>query len=69
MSLWFNSNGDRPSEVTKKLKKLGFKVTTGNYDYEFDWHGSVKTDDILLLGDKVQAMLKGSNVSFKLEST
>ena len=68
LSVWFNTNGENPSNITKKLAKIGFKPIRGNYDYEYDWKRTASVDEILNIGDKLQQMLKGSNVLFKLET-
>jgi hypothetical protein len=68
LSIWFNSNGEKPSEVTRKLSDVGFKALRGNFDYEYSWGHSASVDEILTMGDKVQKMLKNCNVLFKLET-
>lgn len=68
LSIWFNTNGEKPSEVMKKLETLGFKASRGNYDHVYDWGKVVETDDILRMSDSLQKTLKGSQVLFKLET-
>ena len=66
LKLFFYSEGKKPSEVAATLKKLGFKTAIGKYDFAYDWAGKKPTEkDILALGDKVAAKLKGSKASFK----
>ena len=68
LSIWFNSDGAKPSEVTKILAKIGFRPIRGNYDYEYDWGHNASVEEILDLGDRIQKMLKNCNVLFKLET-
>ncbi len=68
LTLWFNSDGGRPSEVTKKLKDIGFKPVKGNYDFAYDWDDDAPVDEILRIGDKVQKVLKDDKVLFNLET-
>lgn len=68
LSVWFNSNGNTPSEITKKLEKLGFKPMRGNYDYYYEWGINPGVNDVLSLGDNIQKTLKGANLHFKLET-
>lgn len=66
LKLFFYSEGKKPSEVAATLKKLGFKTAIGKYDFAYDWGKKPTEKDILALGDKVTAKLKGSKASFKL---
>ena len=68
LTLWFNSNGEKPSIVTRKLEQLGFKPVQGNYDFVYKWGQKASIEDVLATSDKVQRELKNCNVSFKLET-
>jgi hypothetical protein len=68
LSIWFNTNGEKPSDVVRKLETLGFKATRGNYDHVYDWGKIVDTDEIIRLSDNLQKSLRGSQVLFKLET-
>ena len=69
LTLWFNSEGSKPSQVVRQMEKFGFKSLRGNYDFEYDW-GSRKAsvDDVLIMNDRLQATLKKGNVLFKSET-
>ncbi|MBI1973614.1 hypothetical protein HYS54_02270 [Candidatus Micrarchaeota archaeon] len=66
--VWFNSEGRKSSEITKRLTGLGFKVTKGAYDYEYDWKRNADLEEIFSLSDKVHETLRGCNAYFKVES-
>lgn len=66
--VWFNSEGIGPSKVTDRLLAMGFKPIHGNYDYVYDWGENADTFDIIRMGDRIQAALKGFGVMFKLET-
>lgn len=66
--VWFNSEGERPSEVNRRLMSLGFELTKGSYDFEYQWNGSASLDQVLELGDKVYLSLHGTGAMFKLET-
>ncbi len=68
ITLWFNSEGIPPSQVIKKLEDIGFRPVKGNYDMEYDWGRPVTVEEVLDLGDRVQALLKDAAVLFKLET-
>ncbi len=68
LTLWFNSEGKTPFEVTERLMSMGFRPTKGGYDYVYDWDRRPTTDDALALANQVHATLKGCNVAFKLET-
>lgn len=66
--LVFTTDGAKPSEVVEKVKAVGFKVAVGRYDFVYDWEKDVTPEEIIALGDKLTEALRGTGVSFKLES-
>lgn len=68
LSIWFNSEGARPTEVTKKLNELGFEITKGPYDFTYTWSEGVSMDEILKIGDRIQEALSDFKVVFSLET-
>lgn len=68
LTLTFSSEGARPSEVVEKLHMLGFKPTTGAYDFIYDWGRNATVEDAIWFADKIQEALKGCTVQFQLET-
>jgi len=68
ITIMFNSNGSRPSEVFDALHNMGFQPTTGNYDGVFKWDKRANLDDAIYLADRVYLTLKGTGTLFKLET-
>jgi len=68
ITIMFNSNGSRPSEVFDALHNMGFQPTTGNYDGVFKWDKKATLDDAIYLADRVYLTLKGTGTLFKLET-
>jgi len=68
LTLWFNSEGSKTSDVTQRLMSMGFNPTHGAFDYEYDWTRGATTDDCVGLADQVHATLKDCNVNFKLHT-
>lgn len=68
ITLWFNSDGEGPSEITKKLESIGFNPIHGNYDLMYEWDKKASVEEILRLGNLVQKKLKGAKVMFKMET-
>lgn len=68
LTVYFSSEGAKPSEVTDALLDLGFKPTKGNYDYVYEWGDVKDVRDVIWFGDRVHLGLKGYNVRFKLET-
>lgn len=77
MQMWtfvtvtFNSNGAKASEIHKVMKELGFRTTIGNYDYVYKWEekdvppakvSEFVSEKLLTLIDTVQKRLEGKNV-------
>lgn len=68
LTVFFASDGAKPSQVTESLMNLGFKPTKGNYDYVYDWGDVKELKEIIWFGDRVHAALAESRVLFKLET-
>lgn len=68
LSVWLNSDGASPSEITQRLLGMGFRPMKGNYDYVYDWNKKATIDEAINLAEQVHQTLKGLNVLFKLES-
>jgi hypothetical protein len=68
LTIWFNSEGAEPAIVMKRLRGMGFKPITGQYDHEYDWRRTVTLDEVLTLGNSVHETLKGLKVLYKLET-
>ena len=73
LTITFDSEGAKPSDVVERLSMLGFKPAHGNYDFVYDWgnkdsESKVRVEDAVWFGDKVHATLRGSKVLFQLET-
>jgi len=69
LTIMFNSEGSKPSEVKNQLLNLGFKAAKGNYDFIYEWEEEqVKIDELVWFADKVHSALKDSNVLFSIET-
>lgn len=68
ITIQFDSEGRKPSDVVSALEDIGFKPATGFYDLQYDWNRDADIDEVLSLADKVSATLSGMKVSFKLET-
>ena len=64
----FHSDGARPSEVSTRLEQAGFVPTQGNYDFVYDWNGSVSRAQLIDLYDEVSRLLRGYGVLVELET-
>ncbi len=68
ITIQFDSEGRKPSDVVSALEDIGFKPAAGFYDLMYDWNRDANIDEVLNLADKVAATLSGMRVSFKLET-
>jgi len=68
LTVWFNTNGERTSEVTSRLMSMGFRPVKGKHDYAYDWQKNASVDEAISLADQVHSTLRGCNVTFKLET-
>lgn len=67
--LQLSSEGSPYSEVAAILESLGFRPETDGYDFVYDWGRPAAVRETLEFADRIQAALKGSRVSFRIEST
>jgi len=63
-----HSQGASPTEVTRKLWKVGFVPVQGNYDFVYDWDGVPDPEDLVELTEEVSQALEGCRVLFELET-
>ncbi|MCK4367871.1 MAG: hypothetical protein KAU99_01380 [Thermoplasmata archaeon] len=68
LTVTFNSDGAKPSEVAQRLHSLGFVPTTGNYDFMYEWGMEAGVEEAVDLADQVHLTLKGMMVSYKIET-
>lgn len=68
LTIIFNSEGERPSEILTRLRSLGFKPMTGSKDMVYEWGNHVTVEDAISLLDRVYATLQGYNVLFSAET-
>lgn len=68
LTVTFNSEGMKPSEVVDRLHMLGFKPTHGPYDFTYDWGKNASVKEAIWFADKIHEVLKGCNVLFHLET-
>jgi len=69
LTLTFSSEGSKPSQIISTLESIGFKPSTGFYDFQYEWEDTASLDDVVMLADKVSTTLKGMKTSFKMETT
>src|SRR5208282_1993304 len=67
--LQLDSEGSVYSKVAEILENLGFRPETEGYDFVYDWGRSATVRETLELADRIQEALRGSRVSFRIEST
>jgi len=68
LTLYFSSEGNKPSEVTKTLTDMGFEPIYGAFDFVYDWKGNPPVEDVIKFGDRIKSLLKKHNVYFRMES-
>ena len=69
LTIMFNSEGSKPSEVKNQLLNLGFKTAKGSYDFVYDWtEETASVEELVWFADKVHAALKKHNIFFTIET-
>ena len=66
--IFFSSEGDKPTVVTQKLAMIGFVPNKGSVDYIYVWQKRPTLDELIALADRITEVLKGSKVSFNIET-
>jgi hypothetical protein len=65
LSLMISSEGSLASEITQKLRNLGFNTNLGSHDFVYDWKDrDVAPAEVINFVDRVQGQLKGMGVRF-----
>ncbi len=67
--LQLNSEGAAFSDVAEILESVGFRPGPDGHGFVYEWGRSVPLSEILGFADRIQTALKGSRVSFRIEST
>ena len=68
ITIFFNSEGGRPSEVVDELVQLGFQPISGPYDMVYEWPNNADVKDAINFADQIQMTLEGLGVFFKIET-
>ena len=71
LSVNLNSEGSSPSEITDKLKDMGWEVMYGPYDYKYTWTETENEDYDNIYGfltklEDLHTLMKGLNVYYKI---
>ncbi len=67
LTITFNSEGSRPSQIKNQLMNLGFKAAKGSYDFVYEWdQKDVSIDELVWFADKIHAALKKHNILFSI---
>lgn len=68
ITIFFSSEGGRPSDVVDELVQLGFQPISGPYDMVYEWPKNADIKDTINFADQIQMTLEGLGVSFKIET-
>ena len=60
-----SSEGSMASDITERLKNLGFETSMGSHDFVYTWKDKdIAPTEVIKFVDKVQNQLKGMGVRF-----
>ncbi|MBN2599934.1 MAG: hypothetical protein JXA75_05285 [Candidatus Thermoplasmatota archaeon] len=62
VDLFLSSDGEKASEIQRRLQKLGLKPALGDHDFIYDWNKVVDANEIVAFADTIQSQLKGTGV-------
>jgi hypothetical protein len=60
--------GAPPSELSRRLWKVGFVPVQGNYDFVYEWSGEPTPEELVELTEEVREALDGCHVLFEMET-
>lgn len=67
--MYFGTEGIKASDIAKKVEALGFETLFGSVDFVYNWKDKKPTKaEVLAIGDKLTALLKGSGAVFNLDT-
>ncbi|PNX53027.1 MAG: hypothetical protein BV458_06540 [Thermoplasmata archaeon M9B2D] len=62
VDLYLSADGEKASEIQRRLKALGLKPGIGEHDFLYDWNKIVSPNEIIAFADRVQSELRGTGV-------
>ena len=61
VTVYVSSEGEKASDVSTKMKEMGFRTTLGTFDFVYEWtQGEVPSTKVIDFVDEVQRKLNGS---------
>jgi len=61
VTVYVSSEGEKASDVSNKMKDMGFKTMMGTFDFVYEWtQGDVPSKSVIEFVDRVQKKLNGS---------
>lgn len=66
--MYFGTKGIGPSEIARRIEKLGFVTTIGSTDFIYGWDKKPTKEEILDLGDKTARELEETGAVFNLDT-
>ncbi|RLF33963.1 MAG: hypothetical protein DRN07_01140 [Thermoplasmata archaeon] len=68
VTITFSSEGSKPSEVERRLFGIGLQAIQGRYDFVYEWERDPSMSDVMDLLDRIQEVLRGTEVFFSIET-
>ena len=68
LRMMFSTEGAKPSKIVDILSNIGFKPTTGNYDFVYEWDTNTTLNEAVFFADKVHEVLRDTKATFRLET-
>jgi len=68
IDIFLNTDGEKASNIEKKLIDMELKPTIGHHDFVYDWGKIVDHSEVINLVDKIQSNLKGSGAILKFST-
>ena len=69
VEVYHNVDGGKASEISEKLKEMGFTASMGEHDQVYNWKEDVTTPMVIDFIDRVQNKLKGTGAMLHFTTT
>lgn len=68
IDVYINADGEKASNIYKKILNKGLKPAIGKHDFVKEWEGIISIGEVANFADEVQKELKGTGSFLKFTS-
>ena len=69
IDVYIYADGEKASNIYKKIMNIGIKPAIGKHDFVKEWEGIISIGEVANFADEVQSELKGTGAYLKFTSS